>query len=192
MEIKKHVNDYGSFDITLSDSDKVLSIFLGGDDVNISCRFVDYKKITEIKFNIPEEESEIYSIFEKLYTNIINGNVLGENEEDDLTKRKMEIQRNYSWYSEIVKNGLVTIISDAYPINCPDVLRISKRDGRIVLWFIQENSKEFRQPKNPYCININVRQSGSRLYDFCFPFRTLFRDLQHVDDPKMKTLKNKL
>ena len=78
MIIKERTNDYGTLDIDLINDKKVLSIYQGGSDINLSCKYDDYHSISNISFDIPEEDEELYSIFDKLYTDIVNGNVLGE------------------------------------------------------------------------------------------------------------------
>ena len=191
MVIEKQINDYGSFDITIKDSEKVLTIFLGGDDPNISCRYEQYKRISEISFDILESESEIYPIFEKLYDNIVSGNVLNGNSSNKTTIEMMESQRSHSWYKDIVSSDTITIISDAYPIKCPNVLKIKKTEGKIELEFTKEDGREMGQYKSPNNITINIRQSGSRIYDFCIPFKTLYSDLQNITETKQLDQENK-
>ena len=184
MIVEKRYNDYGLFDIIMKDSNKVLSVSLSGDDHNISCNYDSFEKISEISFDILNEEDELYPIFEKLYNNIVSGNILNGNLNDPDTLAYMEHQRNYSWYSDIVDNDGITIISDATPVTCPNILKIKKELDRIKLVFTQEDGKKKGVPKNPFSINIHVRQSGSKLYDFCIPFKTLYKDLQNVTEKK--------
>ncbi len=186
MKIEKYSNSYGMFDVSITAEGKILSVSLGGDDVNLSCRFVDFRKITDISFNILEEYGELYSLFERLYMNIVSGNVLGMDERNESVKRSMEQMRSYSWYKEIVNDGVVTIYCDAYPVECPNILRIRKCAGKIELSFEQRQNENNRLPKNPFCINVNVRQDGSKLHDFCYPFKDLYRGLQSVSCEKEK------
>ena len=184
MIVEKHYNDYGLFDIIMKDSNKVLSVSLSGDDYNISCNYNSFEKISEISFDIFREEEELYPIFEKLYNNIISGNLLNGNLTDSNTLTYMKSQRNYSWYSDIVNDDGITIMSDATPVTCPNILKIKKELDRIKLLFTQEDGKKIGIFKNPFSINIHVRQSGSKLYDFCIPFKTLYKDLQNVTEKK--------
>ncbi len=196
MVVEKYYNDYGLFDIIIKDTDKVLSVSLRGDDHDISCNYDSFEKISEISFDILKEEEELYPIFEKLYNNIVSGNLLNGDLNDSNTLAYMESQRNYSWYSDIVDNDGITIISDATPVTCPNILKIIKELDRIKLVFTQEDGKKIGIPKNPFRINIHVRQSGSKLYDFCIPFKNLYKDLQNVtekninDVNKLKILKS--
>ena len=191
MNIQKNLNDYGTFDIDLIKDDKVLSIYQTGADINFSCRHKDYRKISNITFNITSNQEEIYTIFNKLYTNIINGNVIGEDENLQSVQEKMQLEKCTSWYQSFVKNGVITMLCDAYPIKYPNVLKITKKEDEIVLTF---DKVDGGVPKFPYYISINIRQSGSRIYEFCAPFKTLFKQLQTVDDKKevTKSLTKKL
>ncbi len=184
MEIEKYNNSYGMYDVSITAEGKILSVTLGGDDVNLSCRFVDFQKIEDISFDVLEEYGEVYSLFERLYMNIVSGNVLGMDEERESTKRSMEQMRSYSWYKEIVNDGVVIIYSDAYPVECPNILRIRRWPGKIELSFEQRQNENNRLPKNPFCINVNVRQDGSKSHEFCYPFKDLYKRLQNVSCEK--------
>ncbi len=181
MKVKKISNEYNSFDIDLIQDEKVLSIYQTGSDINLSCKYEDYRKISSISFNIDSNQGEVYSVFDKFYTDIINGNILGENENLQSVQETMEYEKSTSWYKSLVQNGVITMLCDAYPIKCPNVLKIAKKDDEIILTF---DKFDGGLPKVPYYISINVRQSGSRIYDFCIPFNTLFKQLQTVEDKK--------
>lgn len=181
MEVKKTCNEYNSFDIDLIQDEKILSIYQTGFDINLSCKYEDYRKISSISFKIDSNQGEVYSVFDKFYIDIINGNILGENENLPSVQEKMQYEKGTSWYKYLVQNGVITMFCDAYSIKCPNVLRITKKDDGIILVFDKFDG-EF--PKAPYCITINIRQSGSRIYEFCIPFKTLFKQLQTVEDKK--------
>ncbi len=70
-------------------------------------------------------------------------------------------------------------------------IKNNKKKDEIVLTFNKFNG-EF--PKASYCVSINIRQSGSRIYEFCIQFKTLFKQLQTVEDKKetIKGLAKKL
>ena len=181
MKIKKISNDYNYFDIDLIQDEKILSIYQTGADVNLSCKYEDYRKISSISFNIASNQKEVYSIFNKFYTDIINGNILGEDENLQTVQAKMQSEKCTSWYQSLVQNGVITILCDTYSIKYPNILKITKKDDEIVLTFNKIDGGFY---KDPYCISINIRQSGSRLYEFCIPFKTLFKQLQTVEDKK--------
>lgn len=182
MIIRKKANDYNTFDIDLVNDGKVLSIYQGGADPNISCRFEDYRRISNITFDIPRDEEELYSIFEKLYIDIINGNVLGEDTSIPSVQESMKLQKSMSWYPTINQNGVITVMCDAYPLKCPNTLRITKLESGITLEF--DKSQDMYTIKAPYSVSINIRQSGSRIYEFCIPFNTMFKQLQGLEEKK--------
>ena len=179
MIIKKHNNDYETYDITIQKEDKTLRVYQLGMDPNLSCQYEGYVPISKIQFEICEEDETLYPIFNKLYENIISGNILGENPSDEKTQERMEENRNLQWYSDIVTDDVITVLCDAYPKSCPNILKIYKEVGKIILDFSKVDGMEY---KSKNCISINIRQSGSRLYDFCHPFNTLFSELQNVPE----------
>lgn len=183
MIIEKRKNEYGSSDITLKKDGKVLSMHLGGDDPRLTCKYESIEKINEITFDI-DESDEVYKAFETLYDNIVTGNVLNENPELESTRESMEFYKRYTWFPDIVSEGVITIPSDAHPINCPNHLKITKNEGKIILTFIQEDGVPKRVPKNKYEIIIGIRLSGSRIYEFSYCFKTLFGNLQTVEPKK--------
>lgn len=191
MLIRKKANDYNTFDIDLVNDGKILSIYQSGSDPNLSCRFEDYRSISNITFDIPWEQEELYSIFERLYIDIINGNVLGEDASIQSVQESMKLQKSMTWYRTINQNGVITIMCDAYPLKCPNTLRITRLETGIVLEF--DKSQDPYVPKPPYSISINIRQSGSRIYEFCIPFNTMFKQLQGLEEQKdiVKSLVNK-
>lgn len=181
MIIRKISNDYNSYNIDLIQNGKVLSIYQVGEDISFSCRYEDYRKISNISFSISHNQEELYCKFNKLYVDIVNGNVLGEEPNIQRVQERMRVEKCMSWYQSLVRNGVITMHSDDYPINCPNVLKIMKTDDEITLAFDKTDGKI---PKMPYCISIGIRQSGSRIYDFCIPFKTLFKQLQNVEEKK--------
>ncbi|MDE6142213.1 MAG: hypothetical protein K2G03_06380, partial [Bacilli bacterium] len=136
------------------------------------------------------DNEELSELFSNLYERIITGNVMGYNTNHPDILARMEAERNTAWYKSTVHDGVISIMSDAYPIRCPNILTIRKEDGVIVLEFDKIDGKEFHEPKSKYDISINIRQSGSRIYDLAFPFRLLFRELQsvNIEDVKEKKL----
>lgn len=182
MLIRKKTNDYNTFDIDLVNDGKILSIYQGGSDPNLSCRFEDYRGISNITFDIPREQEEIYSIFEKLYIDIISGNVLGEDTNIQSAQERMKLQKSMTWYRTINQNGVITVMCDAYPLKCPNTLRITRLATGIILEF--DKSQDLYVPKPSYSISINIRQSGSRIYEFCIPFNTMFKQLQGLEEQK--------
>ena len=70
-------------------------------------------------------------IFNKLYENIITGNVYGQRQEDSEALERNEYYKLSSWYQNNVKDGIITVYSDVYPINCPNIVRLKKYENKI-------------------------------------------------------------
>lgn len=94
----------------------------------------------------------------------------------------MDRQKSLSSYQTINQNGVITVMCDAYPLKSPNTLRITKLEDRITLEF--DKAQDPYIPKSPYSISINIRQSGSRIYEFCIPFNTMFKQLQGLEEQK--------
>lgn len=190
MILKKKSNEYNSYDIELIDEDKVLSIRQTGDDYTWFIRLNDYSHITDVDFVIPASE-EVYPLFRELYERIVSGNVLGYDKIDEKIRESMEMETHTSWYKNTVKDGVITIMCDAYPMAVPNILTIKCEDDAVSLGFKKVESE--REHKTKYLISINIRQSGSRIYDLANPFKLLFRELQLVkeNDVPMKKMDTK-
>lgn len=190
MIINKNKNDYDSYNIEIIDEDKVLVIQQAGDDNTLYVRYKDFSRVSEMDFVIPDSEEELYPLFESLYERIVSGNVMGWDVNRADTQERMASETSTTWYKKTVQNGVITIMCDAYSISLPNILTIKKVDGAIVLGFKKIENEE-RQYKPKFSISINVRQSGSKIYDLAFPFRLLFEELQliQVEDIKGKKLR---
>ena len=188
MIIKKNRNDYGSYNIEITDENKILVIQQSGDDNTLYVRYRDYSRLSEMEFVIPESEEELYPLFESLYERIVSGNVMGWDVNNPATQERMASETSTMWYRNTVKDGVITIMCDAYPVSCPNILTINKVDGAIVLGF-QKIENEQREYKSKFSISVNVRQSGSRIYDLANPFKLLFRELQEINISDVKEKK---
>ena len=190
MKILKMKNDYNGYNIRLISDGKILDICQTGSDVEMLCRYENFDIISNISFDICSKNEELYKIFNKLYENIITGNVYGQRQEDSEALERNEYYKLSSWYQNNVKDGIITVYSDVYPINCPNIVRLKKYEKKIELDFEQVDGRDYGQVKVPYVITIDIRQSGSRLYEFAYPCRILLSDLQAIDEfGKVKILK---
>ena len=168
MRIEKISNDYGSFDINIFDYNKVLTISQAGQDITISCFKENYERISNIDFDISKDDSKLFSVFDNLYEGIIQKNL-------------EFLNKGYSiFYGNIVEDDKIKILSDAYPLTCPNTLEISRTDDNIHLHFDKTDGKKYRQIKLPYDVPIHIRMSGSKIGDFSILFKNLFDSLQDV------------
>ena len=175
---------YDRCNIEITCDNKVLRLSQGGSDPSISCLYKDYHHITDISFEISKEETKLYSEFDKLYTNIVAGNILGEDETKDSVKERLETQRKTTLHNRIVKDGIITIYSDGYPDEYPNILRVKKDDEKIILEF---EKIEGKHPKPHYAINILIRLEGSPTQEYSIPFYHLYLRLQNIEETKRET-----
>lgn len=188
MIIKKHANDYDSYNIEITDENKILVVQQSGDDNTLYVRYKDYSRVNEMEFVIPEIEGELFPLFDSLYERIVSGNVMGGDVNHPATQERMATETSTMWYKNTVKDGVITIMCDAYPVSCPNILTIKKIDGAIVLGF-QKIENEQKEYKSKFSISINIRQSGSKIYDLAQPFKLLFEELQLTNAPDIKEKK---
>lgn len=185
MVIEKKNNDYGTFNINIVNGDRKLSIFQSGADYTFGCKYLDYRRISDIDFMIPNDDI-LYPLFDSLYTSIISGDVLGEGKSDKESLEKYASRKRYTAYQSLVSDDTISYASDATPIKVPNILKIIKTEEGILLVFTSINDKDFPYPKNPFSIDVEVRQSGSRYDPFHIPFNHLFKKLQSISDTKEK------
>lgn len=185
MKINKVNNEYDAFDFDFTKDGKMLSIDKDDSNLYITCKYLNYKETTNITFTISKDD-EIHSVFNKLYTNITGGNIF-----DDLndSEKSKTILKNESVYKKIVKDNVITIHCDAYPLEYPNILKIKKENENIILDFKKVNKENLF--KCSYTISINIKMKDSRLLDFCIPFNTMYNDLQRIENSKEKTLVRK-
>ena len=169
------------YDIQLKYENKIFTISRMSDDVRLSCRYNTYTKLSSpsISFTVSEEDCELYAIFERLYQNIIDGNVIDM--DNTQMQRYAESIKSYSWYDEVVSSdGTITITCDDYRPEVADTLKIRKEPGKIVLEFTRINDNGYGL-KSPFEIAILVRTQQSHAHELALPFyNTLFRRLQGI------------
>lgn len=194
MIVNKKANEYGSSDFYFINYGVSVSIMQTGDDHTLIARYQNLAPIDKLNFIITESDNfEVYKLFCKLYERITSGNVMDWDLNRPDTLEKMETERSTSWYKKTVQDGVISIMSDAYPVRCPNTLTIRREPGAIILGFDKVDGRDFGEYKSKYDITINVRQSGSRIYDLAFPFRKLFQELQSmiIEEVPFKKLSTK-
>ena len=169
MKIETHENKYDSYGIEIINDDKILSVIKTVNSIRISCQKEDYSKINNIEFDIYKDDQELYMIFDKLYTNLLSANTVGNNDIN-----------NYV-HEQIVNEDKVKVISDTYPAICPNILEISKDEEKISLNFEKVNGIKYGQIKMPHDIPIHIRKSNSRISDFSILFDVMFKELQDIE-----------
>lgn len=171
------------FNIALTSGNVVMEISRMGSDICMKCRYKNYSPVSTISFAVQDDETVLYPIFERLYDNIVTGNVINGDMDDLRVRQLAGTQKEYSWFKDIVNDNGINITSDDFSSENADTLHIRKEAGKIVLEFTRVTDGNY--PKMPFFTQINIRQEQSRSHDFAWPFRnTLFRELQNVQPVK--------
>ena len=110
MKFKKIYNDHvNCFDIELRDKEKILRIIYAGNldlYLILSNGEVLENENKTISFNITKEDYEIYSIFDSLYKETIEGNVFDNEEEYNFNDYHFNYKESYA-YERLVKDNKV-------------------------------------------------------------------------------------
>lgn len=183
MEIQKVKNTEGSYDIWLKKDNKELKImFAGNQDLYISLSngdFIPQRQNTSMYFDITKENYEIFSAFDKLYNNIINGNIF---DKDMHSKYRLDYLKSYDYHNIVDKEKNINWISDDGPEELEDRITISKSDEDTYRLTFFRNDKELDCGfKSNTSIFVRFRTSGSRYGFFYCPFMIMFQELQNLD-----------
>ncbi len=159
----------------------------------------DYDRINDIddiKFIIEEKNDGVYCLFNKLYQDIITGNVFDlENEcvsksKDETKRLKQENdERMKHWQvlaisTGLVKDGIILWHSDDYdPFETAAVLKIEKYENKIEITFSKSKENE-DFPINRPTYAIRICENGSRYRYFHCPFTRLHCQLQAMEPDK--------
>ena len=177
MIIKKLPNElYDFFDFQIIDDNKILSILFSGNlDLYITLsngQILPQNKNQLLTFDI-KRDNEIYDLFEKLYTDIVNGNISEERKYKNTLEYKKLVDGN--------KN--IIWISDDVEVDLADTMIISKEKKSIRLKFIRRKN-EYKY-NNPIAISIRIRNARSKYKPFNAIFMDLYNNLQYVDNNKI-------
>jgi len=197
MEIIKRKSELGTYDISIKNDNKKLSIIFGG---NLDLYFIlstdnreKYEDIINSKvdsFIITKENYFIYSVFEELINDIKDSKIFIQNnfdnelfsnidflQNDDYYQRRNE-QLKKTWeYINLYDGENITWYSDDELSDIANILKIYKNsDEDIVLEFIRQNIKDKRDI-NFISNNIRIRNSGSRYNPYNIIFMRLYQKL---------------
>ena len=134
-------------------------------------------------FVITKENYQVYLLFDKLYSDIKNINIFGNETEED-----KDYYRNYnaSKYRELFNEDTKTITwySDEVNHDVSNFLKIKKENDTFKLDFFTQNDIEGydRDFKTAFYIPIRFRNSGSSYDPFNCVFMNMYNDLKDVDD----------
>ena len=180
MEIKKKLNFEGTYDIQLVKDGKKLTI-LWARVLDLYMELEDgerlpFRKTKSIDFDINVEDKEIYGLFDKLYNDVIDGNIF-----ETASKKKDRITL-YNYNLLVDENKNIVWVSDDGRFDEVDRMQISKKDNSYRLTFTRTENQSIGEFKDPYAIYVRLRTSGSRYDPFYVPFIRMFRSLQGIDE----------
>lgn len=180
MEIKKKLNFEGTYDIQLVKDGKKLTI-LWARVLDLYMVLEDgerlpFRKTKSIDFDINVGDKEIYGLFDKLYNDVIDGNIF-----ETASKKKDRITL-YNYNLLVDENKNIVWVSDDGRFDEVDRMKISKMDNSYRLTFTRTENQSIGEFKDPYAIYVRLRTSGSRYDPFYVPFIRMFRSLQGIDE----------
>lgn len=195
-------------DIRISDETK--SFMIARNSLPDLCWYPEinyFKNDLDITFTIREDDGNIFTLFNKLYQDVIEGNIFPLKEEDirnkspeAIKKLKLEKKKERAQYQEdakrsgLVTNGVISWHSEDYdPYDLASVLSVSKINGEIVITF-KKNKNNFENPFSMSTYNVRITESGSMYYLFFVIFVNFRRQLQALewDEPTITSEVKKL
>lgn len=169
MKINRTINEHNEYDFDFTNDNKVLVIYQDedGEDLYLACRYIDYRRVSNITFEIHEQD-ELYPIIDKLYESIIE-----------------EAENDKIMYKNIVKKGVITIYCDMQTLEYPNILKIFKEKDKIKLEFNKVEGKGVFKPA--FTIFISSRKNNSRIPSISSKLHTMYEELQNIEIKKEKT-----
>ncbi len=194
MIVRKEKGAFGPYDIRIEQNEDIyLELTFGGDgDLywiydNLEVMGNEEDSMYE-SFLIPKYE-DIYASFNELYEDLINCRIYlpkkdlltGENDEEECKESNSEIKKR-SRYKKLVKDGIITWISDEEHPSIAEIVRITKTEEGILLEFIRQSKKdELGFSRIPGWYSIRFRTSGSTYTPCDIIFLRQFSKLQDYE-----------
>lgn len=191
MKIEKVPNFENTYDIKLTKDGKTLTILfsrvldlymvLGDGDM------IPFRTSKTINFDIDTNDKEVYELFDKLYSDIINGNVFGKK-----FKRKKAIDSSLicSYNLLVDENKNIIWASDDGLLDEVDRMQITKMSDSYRLTFTRNDKQSDFDFKSPTGIYIRLRTSGSRYDPFHIPFMRMYQSFQKIDEKSSDNVKD--
>ena len=211
MEVIKKKSEVGTYDICIKESeDKSLALIWGGNgDLYWLLDNLEEMDVKEDRmydtFCITKKDYAIYSMFEELYDDLMNGRIYLPEEHmnthvEDLTEEEKEEVEKYNAYeiehareeNEDIKrsaryqlltaDNVVTWYSDEEERRIAEIVRISKQEDSILLEFIRQSKKDdLGDTRLPGYYSIRFRTSGSTYTPCDLVFTRHFLKMQEYD-----------
>jgi len=189
MKIKKIPNEREKcYDIELIDNNKKLKILFAGNlDLYMvlgNNEIIPENENVVLFFDITKEDYEIYSIFDSLYRNIIDGKPLEKDEYDEefFDDDEIDYKNTYQYKILVDNDHIIRWVSDDGPYEEEDRLRIKRLDDDTYrLIFIRNDKPLTEGMKSGFGIAVRFRNSGSRYQPFNCLFMKMYHELQSID-----------
>lgn len=211
MEVIKSRSEVGTYDISIKESEtKSLALVWGGNGdlywILDNLEDIDVKDDPMYdSFNITKENYALYSLFEELYDDLMQGRIylpeqhMNTNVEDLTEEEKEEVERFNAYeiehdalenedikqsrrYQLLTADNVVTWYSDEEQRSHAEIVRISKQEDSILLEFIRQTKKDDQgQTRLPGYYSIRFRTSGSTYTPCDLVFTRHFLKMQEYD-----------
>ena len=175
MDIKRKLNEEGSYDYTFIKGNIILRIYFAGNlDLYLTLsdgNLIKYNTNKELIFDITKENYEVYKIIDELYSNVLNNDPYFDGNKENF----------YEYvHNDLVINNNIVWYSDDEPIECADKFTLTKVDDTYRFIFNRVD-KDYSYFKSSSSISVRLRNSGSRYEPFNCSFMIMYRKLQSVD-----------
>ena len=200
MKLTKEDSEFGK-KVFLEEDEKYLSFTYGG---NLDLYWSFHGK-GDKTFTITKENYNLYSLFEKLYSDIENIDIFSEEDEpffdessEEYARRLLEHQEyceeqrewcrkyNSAHYNELFNEDerTITWYSDETAMEVANYLTITKADESFrVSFHTQADQPGYdRDFKSASYVPIRFRTSGSRYGNFFIAFSRCYNGVQEIDD----------
>jgi hypothetical protein len=177
-------------------SDGVNSFMIARNNLPDMCWYPEINYFTstdDITFTIKEEDGIIHALFDKLYQDIIDGNVFPLTKADMENKSLVEIEkleqakakerakfRREAQERDLIDNGVINWHSEDYDqYEFASILTLKKVDKQITITFSKnkENNDEYFIKNHP-TYNVRITESGGRYWPFFVIFANFYHQLQ--------------
>ena len=181
VKIKRVSNSFNTYDYCLFDGNNAIDIIYGGNlDLYMSLRtkeLIPYGEETNIEFNISKDNYQLYSLFDRLYNDVIEGEIFTDKDTD----YKYNFKDKYFYKLLVNDDKTITWRSDDEPYDTADSVTIKKDEDSYKLIFTRVSSIEEDYFKNGYSISVRFRNSGSRYEPFNVNFMRMYQGIQSID-----------
>ncbi len=186
MKIEKILNFDNTYDIKLTKDGKTLTILFSRVlDLHMVIEdgvIMPFRTSRTIDFDINTQDKEVYELFDKLYNDVINGNIFEKNK----NSKSIDSSLICSYNLLVDENKNIIWVSDDGIFEDMDRMQISKINDAYRITFVRTDKMSDLEFKSPKRIYIRLRTSGSRYDPFHIPFMRMYKSLQNIDEKEIE------